>query len=765
MKGSTCPPSSCEEFETVEEELLEGDLDISFEHIHVCIDSTITSSTASTTANANTSTKESTFGAFGSPMIGGHQKSTNDDSYVMGDEELQIVSPPSINTTMTCTESMSTSARAEKMKDPPKSSRNANANANATSNSNSNSSTGCISILNPSSPASRNSIMSEGSFDVCKEFGYKYEYTEDDSSTSTEHENENANASMSNQSSPKEGGNSLISMLGFMHLSFNENGVHLPAPVPVPTTTNTKTTGTNGSPRRKRGSRRDRDREQDHDACACAYQTYILGKTYHPINDYHAKRDDEANLFWFTYRCDFLEIKPYGITSDAGWGCMLRSAQMLFAQVMRMHFKGRGWRAERSLKMKRQDSFLRNVLSWFADYPCAPRLGEGSSTISGGGSGISGSESWYSLHNMVAAGCARYDVLPGEWFGPGTACHVLRDLVQLHRRDLKHYADEEEQDREHATEVPVEGQHTGVTGTFPGALKVYVAPEGSIYRSDLKELLVTKKRGEENQNGVDDKGNHVKSGTKTKTAFSPSKQKEQQKQKQKENDPKYHHPLYEAPLPSLESNASIPEWNASLLILVPLRLGLKQFNASSYKVSLAHMLSFPQSVGFIGGSPRHALWFYGANSDGSKVYGLDPHTVQRAPRRRKLVPQEMASNGNHGGGGRTHEIIFSDEYLRSINCPNGSAMDMTKIDPSLALGFYCRDREDYESFEMSLKAMKEDDELKKYPALFTISDAKPDYAADLSSAMMDMMMTCSSPLQDGDMDVGNRDEDDEYIML
>ena len=695
-------------------------------------------------------------------MIRGHQNQRNDDSYVMGDEELQIVSPSSIHTTIACSESTSASTllvrAAEKKKDPSNSIRNTNATSN--------SSTGCISILNPVSSASRNqhmnndSMTSEGSFDVCKEFGYKYEYTEDDSSTSTEHENENdnenANASMPNPSSPKEGGNSLISMLGFTR-SFIENEEHVP-------TTTKKTTDTNASSRRKRGSRG--DREQDNDA----YKTYILGKSYHPINDYHAKRDDEANLFWLTYRCDFLEIKPYGITSDAGWGCMLRSAQMLFAQVMRMHFKGREWRAERSLKMKREDSFLRNVLSWFADYPCAPRLGNGkgssTSTIGTdkGQGGMSGSESWYSLHNMVAAGCARYDVLPGEWFGPGTACHVLRDLVQLHRRDLEHYADETKQeqeqeqeqeqahDQEHATEVPVEEQHSGVTGTFLGALKVYVAPEGSIYRSDLKELLVTKKREEVNKNCVD-KDNHVESGKKT--AFTQSKQN------LKETDPKYHHPLYEAPIPSLESKPSnMEEWNASLLILVPLRLGLKQFNASSYKVPLAHMLSFPQSVGFIGGSPRHALWFYGANSDGSKVYGLDPHTVQRAPRRRKLVPHEMAGNG----GGRTHEIIISDEYLRSIHCPNGSAMDMTKIDPSLALGFYCCDRKDYESFEMSLKAMKEDEELKKYPELFTISDAKPDYSADLSSAMM-VMMSCSSPLLDGDIDVGNRDEDDEYIML
>ena len=41
---------------------------------------------------------------------------------------------------------------------------------------------------------------------------------------------------------------------------------------------------------------------------------------------------------------------------------------------------------------------------------------------------------YYSLHNMVASGLARYEMLPGEWYGPGTACHVLRDLCDMHGR-------------------------------------------------------------------------------------------------------------------------------------------------------------------------------------------------------------------------------------------------------------------------------------------------------------------------------------------
>lgn len=234
-----------------------------------------------------------------------------------------------------------------------------------------------------------------------------------------------------------------------------------------------------------------------------------------------------------------------------------------------------------------------------------------------------------------------------------------------------------------------------------------------------------------------------------------------------------YHPLYESPVLSTESNGSTPasasasasidqEWDASLLILIPLRLGLTEFS-KTYRVPLAHVLSFSQSVGIIGGSPRHALWFYGANSDGSRVFGLDPHTVQRSPRRTRVTP-----DGSRNKLKPDYEIVFSDEYLRSINCTNASTMDMTKLDPSLALGFYCRDRKDYESFCESLKDMKDDKRLKGYPELFTIAEAKPNYEADVSSAMLDMMMSSSSQLMEGgDLmdDSNNVDDDDEYILL
>ena len=40
-------------------------------------------------------------------------------------------------------------------------------------------------------------------------------------------------------------------------------------------------------------------------------------------------------------------------------------------------------------------------------------------------------------------------------------------------------------------------------------------------------------------------------------------------------------------------------------------------------------LQFPQTLGFIGGKPNHAIYFIG--NHGNDLLGLDPHTVQPAP--------------------------------------------------------------------------------------------------------------------------------------
>ena len=44
---------------------------------------------------------------------------------------------------------------------------------------------------------------------------------------------------------------------------------------------------------------------------------------------------------WITYRSGFPKMEPYRYTDDSGWGCMLRSAQMLMTQALQRHTLGR----------------------------------------------------------------------------------------------------------------------------------------------------------------------------------------------------------------------------------------------------------------------------------------------------------------------------------------------------------------------------------------------------------------------------------------
>lgn len=53
------------------------------------------------------------------------------------------------------------------------------------------------------------------------------------------------------------------------------------------------------------------------------------------------RRLDVFSTMWITYRNGFPKMEPYGYTDDSGWGCMLRSAQMLMTQALQRHSLGR----------------------------------------------------------------------------------------------------------------------------------------------------------------------------------------------------------------------------------------------------------------------------------------------------------------------------------------------------------------------------------------------------------------------------------------
>ncbi|XP_073296444.1 cysteine protease ATG4-like [Primulina huaijiensis] len=111
-----------------------------------------------------------------------------------------------------------------------------------------------------------------------------------------------------------------------------------------------------------------------------------------------------------------------------------------------------------------------------------------------------------------------------------------------------------------------------------------------------------------------------------------------------------------------------------ILLLVPLVLGVEKVNPR-YLPLLSATLMFPQSLGILGGRPGASTYIVGVQDE--KAFYLDPHEVQQVV---------DIKRGN------------LDVDTSSYHCDIVRHMPLDSIDSSLAIGFYCNGKSDFDDF-------------------------------------------------------------------
>uniref|UniRef100_S4R4E8 Cysteine protease n=1 Tax=Petromyzon marinus TaxID=7757 RepID=S4R4E8_PETMA len=175
-------------------------------------------------------------------------------------------------------------------------------------------------------------------------------------------------------------------------------------------------------------------------------------------------RRDFATRVWITYRREFAQLEGSSLTTDTGWGCMLRSGQMLLAQGLMQHLLGRDWQCSEAIHLLESENesqkkmqsppgdsdFLvvgvehagshvyaqpasvllssddqeailaevavhRNIIRWFADTPDAP----------------------FGIHNLVRLSRSS-SKRAGDWYGPAITAHILKKAIAEVEAKLLH---------------------------------------------------------------------------------------------------------------------------------------------------------------------------------------------------------------------------------------------------------------------------------------------------------------------------------------
>lgn len=134
----------------------------------------------------------------------------------------------------------------------------------------------------------------------------------------------------------------------------------------------------------------------------------ILGEEV-KIEEQAALTEIVSTLLWFSYREGFAPITlSSGYISDGGWGCMLRTGQMVVAQSLLKQYFGKTASQWKNLEKSYSRQMYSQIISYFNDTADAP----------------------FSLHNIAIIGEKELKKPIGQWFGPSTIGFVLKEIAE-----------------------------------------------------------------------------------------------------------------------------------------------------------------------------------------------------------------------------------------------------------------------------------------------------------------------------------------------
>jgi len=133
-------------------------------------------------------------------------------------------------------------------------------------------------------------------------------------------------------------------------------------------------------------------------------EIWLLGRNVENVDNTVQK--EVQSLIWVSYRKGFESLPNSSLTSDAGWGCMLRTAQMMTATAIRKHLLPSDFvYDEQSSNEVREYALL---ISMFCDYQldACP----------------------LSIHNLLTH-AGHFKKESGTWFAPSEACHLVHKCI------------------------------------------------------------------------------------------------------------------------------------------------------------------------------------------------------------------------------------------------------------------------------------------------------------------------------------------------